>query len=90
MTNPREKRFAESIANRRGLDDRMVKTADPDPMGPRGTLPKADEPEWEYKNLVLADTANLNAYAADGWEPCGMLPRAGDKAVFHLRRRKRA
>lgn len=83
----KERRLAE--VNRRGPDERMVKTGIPDPMVPQGALLEADEPEWEYKNLILPDTANLNAYASDGWEPCGMLPRPGDKAVFHLRRRKR-
>ena len=83
----KDRRLAE--VNRKGPDERMIKPEVPDSMAAQGTLLQADEPEWEYKNLVLADTANLNAYAADGWEPCGMLPRPGDKAVFHLRRRKR-
>ncbi len=89
MTNPREKRFAESITSRKGPDERMARAEVPDPMAPRGVILEASDPDWEYMSVVLSDTANLNVFAAERWEPCGMLPRPGDKAVFHLRRRRR-
>ena len=89
-TNKREKRFMDSITGRAGPDEKMVQARDADPMSPAGTLLEQREPTWEYKSVVLRDTPDFNAYAADGWELMPMIkPRPGDQAVFYFRRRKR-
>ena len=86
--NKREKRFMDSITGRAGPDEKMVQARDADPMAPVGTLLEQGEPTWEYKPVVLQDTANINAYGADGWELVSTIPRPADRAVFHFRRRK--
>ena len=88
--NKRKKRFMDSITGRAGPDEKMVHTQDADPMTPvPGTLLQLEEPTFEYRSVVLMDTADLNPYGADGWELMSTISRPGDQAVFHFRRKRR-
>jgi hypothetical protein len=58
----------------------------PDAMTP-ASLMTGDRPRWEYKSVLLPDTADLNRFGSEGWELVGVKQRPGDQAVFYFRRR---
>ncbi len=71
------------------VDDKMLQTGNADPMAPASTVLDELEPTWEYKSVLLKDTADINAYGADGWNLVAVSPRPGDMAVFQFKRRRR-
>jgi hypothetical protein len=71
---------------KKNLDSAMVRDVQ-DFMVP-GTLLVAEPPKWEYKTVVLPDTADLNRFGAEGWELIGVKERPADQAVFYFRRLK--
>ncbi len=84
--NRREKRFADPIGNRAGIDRGMT-AASPDPMIP-ATLGVTALPTWEYKSALLARQADINPYGAAGWELVSVIPQPGDNAMYYFRRPK--
>ncbi len=81
--NPREKRFLEAVE--KPLDEKAFRQVVPDPMFPVAQPPR---PSWQYRMALGADTADLSAYGAEGWELVAVNPRPGDQALFYFRRPK--
>ncbi len=69
------------MRDKKTVDERMVREIP-------GTVPKAEEPRWEYKTVIGARTQDLNALGADGWELVAAIPQPGDQTAYYFKRRK--
>ncbi len=85
--NPRERRFLEAVE--KPLDEKAFRQVAPDPMFPVSKPAGLERPAWEYRTILGADTADLRAYGAEGWELVAVNGRPGDQALFYFRRPKR-